>query len=282
MTRYIQRSVGVFAVLFAAMCNESCEADLRADAMAAARLAVSFLTDNVSTEGGYLWRYSSDLALREGEGVVTSQTAWVQPPGTPSVGEAFVKLYDATGDKQFLAAARLAAEALRRGQMRSGGWQAMIEFEPDRRKKWAYRIEPPPDGRLARFYELNTNRPLYFTKSYELTYDDSDLPTHYSFKVPSRIVQLRRSLAILSKQSAGGLTMLADNKRADVSDTRIRDIVDSMEGRGAWLSNDGLRYHKRPGPVIDTRLVVTNLTQLALAQTRCPSLQPCRPRSGLQ
>ena len=39
------------------------------------------------------------------------------------------------------------------------------------------------DGRLARFYELKTNKPLYFTKEYELTYNDDDLPTHYGFKI---------------------------------------------------------------------------------------------------
>ena len=37
-----------------------------------------------------------------------------------------------------------------------------------------------PDGQIARFYELSTNTPLYFVKdTYELTYDDSNLPTHY-------------------------------------------------------------------------------------------------------
>ena len=41
-----------------------------------------------------------------------------------------------------------------------------------------------PDGQYARFYELKTNNPLYFVKdSYELTYDDSNLPTHYGFKM---------------------------------------------------------------------------------------------------
>lgn len=53
------------------------------------------------------------------------------------------------------------------------------------------------DGRLARFYELQTNRPLYFTKDYVLTYDDSDVPTHYSFKsaadwVPRLTAEYRR------------------------------------------------------------------------------------------
>lgn len=40
-----------------------------------------------------------------------------------------------------------------------------------------------PDGRLARFYELGTNRPLFMTRGYALTYEDDDLPTHYGFKV---------------------------------------------------------------------------------------------------
>lgn len=40
-----------------------------------------------------------------------------------------------------------------------------------------------PGNQHARFYELHTNKPLYFVKdTYELTHDDSNLPTHYSFK----------------------------------------------------------------------------------------------------
>lgn len=41
-----------------------------------------------------------------------------------------------------------------------------------------------PDGQYARFQELNTDKALYFVKdTYELTYDDSNLPTHYGFKL---------------------------------------------------------------------------------------------------
>ena len=36
-------------------------------------------------------------------------------------------------------------------------------------------------------YELQTNRPLYFTKAYRITYGDDDLPTHYGFKSNSRL-----------------------------------------------------------------------------------------------
>jgi PelA/Pel-15E family pectate lyase len=38
------------------------------------------------------------------------------------------------------------------------------------------------NGIWARFYEVGTNKPLYFTRKYELTFKDDDLPVHYSFK----------------------------------------------------------------------------------------------------
>lgn len=45
------------------------------------------------------------------------------------------------------------------------------------------RIGPAEEqGQWARFYEPRTNKPLYFTRTYELVYSDDDLPIHYSFK----------------------------------------------------------------------------------------------------
>jgi len=446
-------------------------AEQRDQAREAARSATHFLTNSVSTQGGYLWRYSADLSLREGEGVTRTQTVWVQPPGTPSVGEAFVRLYRATGERQFLDAALAAADALRQGQMRSGGWQASVEFEPKLRKKWAYRIdkrsakakdqstldddktqsairfliqldhaldfknetihemtmrglnalieqgqfanggfpqvwtnektpamkseawrprfpeswpreypghreywhqytlndnlasdvmttlflaedvydlpvyrkaairladsllltqmpmpqpawaqqynndlepiwarkfEPPaisgsesqtvirtlllvyrrigggkyldsveraldylqrselPDGRLARFYELQTNRPLFFTKQYELTYDDSDCPTHYSFHIENRLEKLRQQYETLRERP------WKTNKpkdvfefRQSVSNAKIDAVVSSLDERGAWVTDSGLRYHRYQGPVIEMAVTVENLNMLA-------------------
>ena len=55
-----------------------------------------------------------------------------------------------------------------------------------------------PDGQIARFYELETNKPLYFTKDdYILTYDDSNLPTHYGFKSNSNVQKLEVRYQIL-------------------------------------------------------------------------------------
>ncbi|KAA5545973.1 pectic acid lyase [Roseiconus nitratireducens] len=443
-------------------------ADLPQDALAAAKKATRFLTEKVSTHGGYLWRYSADLSRREGEGVVEMETIWVQPPGTPSIGEAFVRLYEATGDDQFLQAARDAAEALRQGQMRSGGWQAMVEFDPQRRAKWAYRVDPPnskqkdqssldddktqsairfivqldralefqdaqvhqtamdalsgliekgqypnggfpqvwqderlpqanqppraasfpetwsrtyqghneywrrctlndnlagdvmetlflaedvygdpkyraaalkladwlllaqmpepqpawaqqysfdmqpiwarkfeppaittsesfdvintlmtvyertgdkkylaplpkaiqylkrcelPDGQVARFYELETNRPLYFDREYQLTYDDGDLPTHYGFKLSSKADKLETRYQKLAEQPAPAKATSKQSKKP--RDRDVQRVIEALDDRGAWLSKDGLRYHKTPGPTIDMADVRKNLNLLA-------------------
>ncbi len=482
------RLISMPALPLAAVCvlcaSEPGRAELPDQALDAAKHATSFLTEQVSTHGGYLWRYSADLQRREGEGVVDTETVWVQPPGTPSVGESFLRLYEATGDPQFLDAARAAGEALRlgrcvpvagkrwwnsnpndagngptapirherkpkinpawmttrpnrpcdsscswiglwistikactrwlstrleglldRGQLPNGGfpqvwtsekvepsvtprqragypdswsrvypghqqyWQQFTlndnlapdvlrtlflaheiyhasDASPDKPSRylaaalkladslllaqmpdpqpawaqqynvamqpmWARKFEPPaicggesqgiieallfvssrtgdrkylaplskaldyldaselPNGRLARFYELRTNRPLYFTQDYVLTYDGTDAPTHYSFEVPSRIDRLRREFSQLMAQPNERSSSLPAHRRS-VSDAAVRSVLAELDDRGAWITDDGLRYHKKPGPVIDMRIAVQNLNLLAdyLAEQR--------------
>lgn len=417
------------------------------------RRAVGFFRKQVAIEGGYLWRYSDDLTKREGEGKATATQAWVQPPGTPSVGFALLAAYEATGDTYYLEAARETALALVRGQLRSGGWDYKIEFDPKLRKQYAYRadgsttgknvttlddnttqaavrylmavdaalegkdakihearvyalssllkaqypngawpqrfdqppdpgkhpvkkasypeswpraypkkdyrgyytfndntladvidvmleashrykdpvylkaalkagdfillaqlpepqpawaqqydadmhpawarkFEPPavtggesqgvlrmllrlyretgekkflepvpralayfrksllPDGRLARFYELNTNRPLYFTRQYELTYRDDDLPTHYGFKVPSRLDQIAKEYEQLKNLSAAELRTLHEKKPArkpgkasDALIAQVTSVLAALDDQGRWIENGKLRYH---------------------------------------
>ncbi len=120
--------------------------DLRDRASLALHRAVDFYRSKVGTRGGYLWRYSDDLSLREGENEATASMAWVQPPGTPSVGLAFLEAFEATGDRTYLDAAREAALALVDGQLRSGGWDYLIEFDPEGRRRHAYRVEPESAG----------------------------------------------------------------------------------------------------------------------------------------
>ncbi|MHC4995918.1 MAG: pectate lyase, partial [Planctomycetota bacterium] len=113
-------------------------------ARAALRHATEFFTRHVAApHGGYLYRYSSDLKWREGEGAADRQTAWLEPPGTGYVGEAYLYLYEQTGDPLYLNAAQRTARCLIRGQLQSGGWDNGIYFQASRRKNYFYRVDHP-------------------------------------------------------------------------------------------------------------------------------------------
>ena len=105
------------------------------------RKAVEFYCNHVSTEGGYLWKYSADLAHREGENPADDQTVWVQPPGTPTIGLAFLRAYRVTGDRYYLEAASAAGHCLVLGQLESGGWTYLISFDEANRKRYNYRVD---------------------------------------------------------------------------------------------------------------------------------------------
>ena len=131
----------VVGIIWPSCLTHAGDAAMREQATMAMRRATEFLRTQVATEGGYLWRYSEDLSLREGEGTATDTMIWVQPPGTPSVGMVFLTAYEATSDSYYLDAARDAAYALVRGQLRSGGWDYRVEFDPERRRRYSYRVD---------------------------------------------------------------------------------------------------------------------------------------------
>lgn len=411
------------------------DAALRSDAETALRKATTYYRTQVARHGGYVYYYSPDLARRLGEGVAGPDEIWVQPPGTPTVGMAYLAAYRATGEREYLNAARETAEALRYGQLSSGGWTASIDFNPrgprvglyrngkgrgknnstlddgitqsalrfmarlDRALEfqdaavhesaivasqallkaqypcgafpqvwtgpvpavpaksasypdydwrtegriknywdmytlndglagtvtttlldlhaiyqdekhlaavrrlgdflvaaqmpdpqpawaqqyshamqpiWARRFEPPavtggesqdvletllriyratgekkyleplpraigylkgsllPDGRLARYYELKTNKPLYMTRrgdEYSLTYDDSNLPDHYGWKVESRLAAIEQEY-----RSLAGSEKPPPTQPAVPSVEHIRQIIADLEDQGRWLS----------------------------------------------
>src|SRR3954469_21437306 len=126
-----KRSVSLFVfILFAAIFFVSAartqQPPTRDEASAAMKKAVTFFREKVSAEGGYLWRYSEDLSLREGEEKATETMAWLQPLGTPAVGEAFLRAYERVNEKYLLDAAVQTAQALVKGQLHSGGWSEFI------------------------------------------------------------------------------------------------------------------------------------------------------------
>ena len=407
--------------------------ELRSDAIEAMKRATTYFREHVATNGGYVYYYSPDLKRRLGEGVATDSEVWVQPPGTPAVGLAFLSAYRATGDAEYLEAAREVGTALVYGQLKSGGWQNSININPrgqrlsqyrngnggvknystlddgisqtaiqfmveldgalafrdpvvsesatiamdsllnaqfpngafpqvwsepvqahelkrasypkydwrtenrvkeywdlytlnddsasyvaqtllsayrvyddvrylrslrrlgdflilaqmpdpqpawaqqynfEMQPSWARKFEPPAiagresqdairtlmiiylrtgddrflkpipkaldylkrselsDGQLARYYELESNKPLYMTRDYKLTHDDSRIPTHYGWKTESEVDELRRLY-----DSIDSVTQLDSPATDQELEASVRQIIDTLDGEGRWMSS---------------------------------------------
>ena len=161
------------AVLFGPRALLAAESDLAIQTRVAVEKATAYLR-SISTEGGYLWRYSLDLKQRAGETKATATQVWIQPPGTPSVGMAFLRAHEATKDARYLDAARAVGLALAQGQLESGGWDYLIEFDPEAGKKWYRRSDigkiSPADGakqrNISTYDDDNTQSALRFLLAY--------------------------------------------------------------------------------------------------------------------
>ncbi|ATC65813.1 pectic acid lyase [Nibricoccus aquaticus] len=112
---------------------------LHEQAQSALKKAATFYRTKVALHGGYTYYYSEDLKNYWGEGVGNADQIWVEPPGTPSVGLAYLKAYSATGDSYYLDAARETGLALVHGQLESGGWSQRIDFDPKGKFAGRYR-----------------------------------------------------------------------------------------------------------------------------------------------
>jgi PelA/Pel-15E family pectate lyase len=111
----------------------------RDEAAAALRRAATYFSTHAAAHGGYVYFCALDLQQRWGEGAATKDQIFVQPPGTPAVGDAFLRAYAATGERLYLDAARAAGGALAYGQLKSGGWAQVIDFDPKGSKAGLYR-----------------------------------------------------------------------------------------------------------------------------------------------
>jgi len=131
MSRYFS-SLALLLALWA-ISPLNAQESLRKESLQALKKAASYYRDKVASHGGYVYYYSLDLSERRGEGKANADILFVQPPGTPTVGLAFLKAYEATGDRFFLDAARAAALALVYGQLASGGWTQVIHYAPAKR-----------------------------------------------------------------------------------------------------------------------------------------------------
>jgi hypothetical protein len=180
------------------------------------------------------------------------QPAWARKFEPPSItgGESqgairiLMDVYRHTGDKKYLDPIPKALDYLENSQFTS--------------------------GRLARFYELKTNKPLYFTKQYELVYTDHDLPTHYGFTVPSNLRKLRSDYEKLLKTDPTKLKPAVKPETIEPStdvSSAARTAIDSLDSRGAWVENGRLRAGTQaPNDVrrvISTQTFMRNLNTLS-------------------
>ncbi|NCQ34182.1 hypothetical protein GW813_03690 [bacterium] len=99
------------------------------------------------------------------------------------------------------------------------------------------------NGIWARFYEIGTNKPLYFTRKYELVYTDDDLPVHYSFKsgygVNSRMKRYEQLKA------KGRDYFLAQRNHVNTAEEwaavtegkadAVKKIIEAQDDQGRWV-----------------------------------------------
>jgi PelA/Pel-15E family pectate lyase len=179
-----------------------------------------------------------------------------------SILKALLLLYRETGNRKYLGPLPRALEYYRRSMLP----------EVDRPSEIRRRACPGKTPCLARFYELETNRPLYITKGtrvtpldqgaaivdgYELSYSDESVITHYAVLVSGawwtevdreyREIEradpksLKRSDRLrglspwtVARDPGGATNQTARGKTVDL-EARVRAAIDAMDSRGAWV-----------------------------------------------
>lgn len=126
------------------------------------KTATQFMMDKVSYNGGFVWNYLPDLSRSWGEMEANRTMAWIQPPGTPSVGHLLLDAYHATGDEYYYESAKKVANALIWGQLDCGGWNYVFDFAGESSLKNWYDTVGKNGWRLEEFQHYYGNA----------TYDD--------------------------------------------------------------------------------------------------------------
>jgi hypothetical protein len=123
------------------------------------------------------------------------------------------------------------------------------------------------DGRLARYYELQTNKPLYMSRrgdNYSLTHDDRDLPDHYGWKGASRLDEIEARYKSLISNA-----LPPDSGTVDVH-KHVQQTIDSLDAEGRWVSTfqgEGLvgQPKFRPGDkYLSSAVFSENMFELAM------------------
>ena len=123
----------------------------------AMRRAARHMDEQVSFRGGYVWQYLPDLSVSWGEMEAKRSMCWIQPPGTPTAGHAFLDAYHATGEELFYNAAVRTAQALMAAQHPAGGWNYIHDFAGEASLKHWYETIGINGWRLEEFQHYYGN-----------------------------------------------------------------------------------------------------------------------------
>lgn len=194
---------------FIALRSFAADSSLPAQARAALEKSTAYMR-SISAGGGYLWKYSLDLQERAGEVKATATQVWIQPPGTPTMGMAFLRLYEATKDARYLDAAKDAADALATGQVESGGWDYLIDFDPEKMRLSYLRSDV---GKLS---------PEQIAKRKNVTnFDDDNTQSAMRF--------------LLAVVDAGkGADDACDGRIREALDYGLKKMIEAQYPNGAW------------------------------------------------
>lgn len=174
-------------------------------ANATMRRAVRFMTDKAAVRGGYVWTALPDFSRRWGELEARPTQIWVQPPGTPTIGHAFLDAYHATGEDMYLRACEATADALLAGQHPAGGWNYLVDFAGEASLTEWYDTVGANAWRLEEFHDKPSNA----------TFDDAT--TTEAATLLLRLVVGKR-----------------DAKYAEALDKAIKFLLDAQYASGGW------------------------------------------------
>ncbi|MBE6332805.1 MAG: pectate lyase [Bacteroidales bacterium] len=176
--------------------------------------ATRFMMDSISYQGAFVWSYLPDLSRFWGEiEALHRTTVWIQPPGTPSMGQILLDAYHATGDEYYYEQARRVADVLIRVQHPEGGWNYVEDLAGEDSLKVFYATIGRQAWRLEEFQHYYGN----------ITFDDEATSLAAKFL----------------------LRLYLDKRDAEVGkavDRVIRLMLDSQYPNGGWPQRYPLRF----------------------------------------